>query len=331
MPHSVWDTDFSPFAAAGSSPDEIFEYQAMLGYAAARTQGMRLGVGVTEAIRRHPLVLAQTFLTLSHLNDAPVILGLGAGERENLDPVGLSFERPVSRLEEAVRIIRMAFDNSGPIDFEGEHFQFDGALMDLRAGPVGTPRIWIAALGPRMLRIAGREADGWYPTGITNPAEYRDRLTVIAEAAVGAGRDPAAITPGLQVFAVIDEDRDRARERLEADPVRLMSLLMPARQWHALGATHPLGDDFGGLVDFVPQLLDRDAARSALAAVPEAVLERTALWGTPQDMIAAASDLAEAGLRHLVIHDVPALPSSPPGTPSSRFETIRAIRREVLV
>ena len=91
VPRGVWDEDFSPFATPGSSPDEIFEFQSVLGYTAARSRGLRLGVGVTEAIRRHPLVLAQSFLTLSHLNSDPVILGIGAGERENVDPAGLDF------------------------------------------------------------------------------------------------------------------------------------------------------------------------------------------------------------------------------------------------
>lgn len=329
VPHGVWDEAFSPFATPGTSPDEIFEFQTVLGYMAARSQGLRLGVGVTEAIRRHPLVLAQSFLTLSHLSSAPVILGIGSGERENADPAGLDFRHPVGRLEEALQIVRMCFDADGPFDFEGEHFQLHQALLDLRPGPAGTPEIWVAAMAPRMLRLTGVYADGWYPTGLTQPDEYASRLAVIREAATAAGRDISDIVPGLQVFVVADGDRDRARERLETGPVRLLALLLPDSRWRELGAHHPLGDGFGGLTEFVPQHLTRDAALAALEAVPDTVLEATVVWGDPADVVAAAQALADVGLRHLVLHDVPALPGPEPGTSASRFDLIEAVRRDV--
>ena len=329
VPRGVWDEDFSPFATPGSSPDEIFEFQSVLGYTAARSRGLRLGVGVTEAIRRHPLVLAQSFLTLSHLNSDPVILGIGAGERENVDPAGLDFARPVTRLEEALQILRMCFRSTGPLDYDGRHFQLRKALLDLRPGPAGPPEIWVAAMEPRMLRLTGVYGDGWYPTGLTEPDDYATRLAVIHEAATSAGREVSDVTPGLQVFVVADEDRDRARERLEAGPVRLLALLLPDSRWRQLGARHPLGDGFGGLTDFVPQHLTREAAAAALEAVPDRVLEAAVVWGDRSDVIEAAQRLADAGLRHLVLHDVPALPGPPPGSGASRFELIEAVRREV--
>ena len=63
---------------------------------------MRLGVGVTEPIRRHPLLIAQAMMTLSHLTRRAPILGIGAGERMNLDPYGFDPSEPVTRLDEAL-------------------------------------------------------------------------------------------------------------------------------------------------------------------------------------------------------------------------------------
>ena len=85
----------------------------------------------------------------------------------------------------------------------------------------------------------------------------------------------------------------------------------------------------GGLTDFVPQHLTREAAAAALEAVPDRVLEAAVVWGDRSDVIEAAQRLADAGLRHLVLHDVPALPGPPPGSGASRFELIEAVRREV--
>ena len=264
VPQSIWDSDFSPFATPGTSPDEIFEFQTLLGYVSARTAGIRLGVGVTEAIRRHPAILAQAFLTLSHLNDEPVILGIGAGERENTDPFGFDFRGQISRLEEALQIIHMCFTSRGPFDFSGRFFQLEGAILDLEPGPAGPPEIWVAAQGPRALELAGRYGDGWYPTVLMDPASYAGRLASVHDSATKAGRDPEAIRAALQTFIVVDVDRTAARALLDSPAVRLMALLLPSTEWAAAGRAHPMGDGFRGVVDFIPQHYNRATMQGAL-------------------------------------------------------------------
>ena len=95
-------------------PHEHFDYQALLGYLAGRTRHLRLGVGVAEPIRRHPVLIAQTMLTVAQMTKTAPILGIGAGERMNIDPYGLDFSHPVGRLEEALQIIRLCFSGPGP-------------------------------------------------------------------------------------------------------------------------------------------------------------------------------------------------------------------------
>ena len=105
----------------------------LLGYLASRVGRMRLGVGVTEPIRRHPVLIAQAMMTLSHLTKRAPILGIGAGERMNIDPYGLDSSEPVTRLEEALQIIRLCLSARGPITFSGKHYRLDRATMDLKA------------------------------------------------------------------------------------------------------------------------------------------------------------------------------------------------------
>ena len=139
FPTAVWDEQFSWLAARRSTPHEHFDYQALLGYLATRAGNLRLGVGVTEPIRRHPVLIAQTMLTVAHMTKRAPILGIGAGERMNVDPYGLDFSHPVARLAEALQIIRLCFSRRGPIDFAGRHYTLDGALMDLNRRPAGLP------------------------------------------------------------------------------------------------------------------------------------------------------------------------------------------------
>ena len=64
-------------------------------------------------------------MTLSHLTKRAPILGIGAGERMNIDPYGLDPSEPVTRLEEALQIIRLCLSAQGPITFSGKHYRLD--------------------------------------------------------------------------------------------------------------------------------------------------------------------------------------------------------------
>ena len=79
FPQSLWDHDFSWLANPKGSPHRLFEYQALLGNLAAHAGKVRLGIGVTETIRRHPVLVAQTAMTLAHVAKAAPIIGIGAG------------------------------------------------------------------------------------------------------------------------------------------------------------------------------------------------------------------------------------------------------------
>jgi phthiodiolone/phenolphthiodiolone dimycocerosates ketoreductase len=323
LPQSIWDREFTWLASPGSSPDEYYDYQVLLGHLATRVGDRQLAVGVTEPIRRHPVLIAQMAMTLSHLTKRPPILGIGAGERENIEPYGLDFTSPVSVLEEALQVIRLCFEARGPVDFAGDHFVLEQALMDLRPTPDRTPEIWIAAHGPRMLRLTGRFGDGWYPTFPMGPEEYAAKLAVVRAAATEAGRDPDGIVPSLQSFFISARTEREARGLLDSRPARFAALLAGDEVWQRQGLTHPLGAGFRGMVDFVPQHYDRDTMYDLIDAVPPEVMAREALWGTPETIVAKIRALAEAGLRHVVL--------APLGAVVSKRHAVTSIRHLISI
>ena len=166
VPRSIWTPDISAAARPGSNPDTFFDPIAAMAVAGSVTSQMSIGI-TTESIRRHPVALAQQFLTLQHITGGRTILGSGGGEGENILPYGLPFDRPVGRMEEAIRVIRKMWDSDGPVSFEGDHFQFDDAVFGLNAPKSGLPEIWLCGVGPRMCRVAGEIGDGWLPAMIT--------------------------------------------------------------------------------------------------------------------------------------------------------------------
>ncbi len=301
FPKVLWDKDFSWVADPDDSPHHYFDYQVLLGALARPAGNMQLAVGVTEPIRRHPVLIAQAFMTLSHMTAEPPILGIGAGERENTEPYGLEFSRPVAVLEEALQIIRQCFDSYGPFDFSGKYFNLDRAVMDLRPAPGKRPELWIAAHGPRMLRLTGEYGDGWYPVFPYTPGRYETALRVIGEAAETAGRDLAGFTPGAQLLAVIGRTRAAARALLDHRSIRFTALLASDDVWQRGGRIHPLGEGFRGMIDFVPQDYERAELEHAIDQVPIDLLAETVTWGTVDDVERSIRDLGDAGLRHVVI------------------------------
>jgi len=321
FPRSVWDQDFTWVAKEGDTPDAFFDWQVLLGHLATRVgRRARLAVGVTEPIRRHPVLIAQAAMSLAHLARTAPILGIGAGERENIEPYGLDFTKPVGVLEEALQIIRICFDSEGPFDFDGEHFRLRDAVLDLRPPPGRVPEIWVAAHQERMLRLTGTYGDGWYPTFPMSPQVYAGKLEVVRAAAAEAGRDPGSITPALQSFVVIGRTEAAARRLFDSRALRYASLLMSDAVWKRQGLTHPLGDGFRGMVDIVPQRMSRDQVEEAIAAVPGDRLADEAIWGTPAMVADKLQALGDAGLRHVVLVPLSAMVSR-----QSAFETIRGL------
>ena len=99
------------------------------------------------------------------------------------------------------------------MDFDGTFFRLHHARLDAELFEGRPPPIWIGANGPRMLALAGRHADGWWPTGSDGPEEYAAKLAVVRRSAEEAGRDPMAIVPAKMVVCLLGEP-DELREAL---------------------------------------------------------------------------------------------------------------------
>ena len=295
------EAEWVPRPGMPASPHENLEYQTLLGFLAGGAGDVRIGVGVTEAVRRHPVIIAQAALTLSHFSSTRPILGIGAGEAANTIRYGMVEERPVSRLEEALAVIRECLHSTGPISLDGDWFPLDGARLDLSPGPGGVPEIWVGGRGPRMLRLAGEFGDGWYPTDLVDPDRYGSSLAGVRMHARRAGRDATAILPAVELVLVLADRDDEARRSLDDPGLKLLGLLLPASDWASFGSSHPLGEDHRGFVDYDPFALDSDALRDALGAVPTELIEEVVLWGTPERAVEQLRALGDAGLRHAVV------------------------------
>jgi alkanesulfonate monooxygenase SsuD/methylene tetrahydromethanopterin reductase-like flavin-dependent oxidoreductase (luciferase family) len=187
----------------GPPENGCLEGWTLLAAIAARTSQIRLGVLVSSNTFRHPALLLKEAVTLDHISDGRLILGIGTGWNEDEHRrYGIDLPEPkerVDRFEEAVDIISRLMSQERTT-FAGRFYRLEDAR--LQPPPVQRPRIpiLIAAHRPRMLRIAARYADQWdtfaaIPGTATEgvEAELAERIGQLDEACRDIGRDPAEI------------------------------------------------------------------------------------------------------------------------------------------
>ncbi len=293
--------------------DAYLEPWTVLGHLAARNRlgRLRLGVAVTDAGRRNPAVTAQAAATLHLLSRGRAILGIGTGEREGNEPYGVDWSKPVARFEEAIATIRALWDSGGElVTRDSPFFPLRNAVFDLPPYRGTWPQIWIAAHKPRMLRAAGRYADAWFPLLAIRPEDYAASLEVVRGAASDAGRDPMSVIAATALFVVTGRSHHEVDDALTSDVMKTFALNVPAEVWARHGARHPLGDDFGGLQDIVPQTFDEQTALSYSADVPPSLLKEVLLTRTPGQVIDQVAEWRDHGLRYAVICNISVLQPS---------------------
>ena len=295
-PDSIWTPEFTDLATVSPSPHRHLDGMAVASAAAVLTRNVPIATSVVDTVRRHPSSLAQTALTIDHLSGGRFILGVGSGEAENTVPYGFDFTRPVCRFEESLQVIRLLWESEGPVDFSGRFYRLQHARLDTEPYEGRYPQIWIGASGPRMLKITGRYADGWWPAGAWSPEEYAEKLAAIRDAAEQCGRDPMAIVPAFIMTCLIGDDSELA-EILEAPLVKSWVLQISAPALKVFGFDHPMGEDWGGFQDIDPGVLTREKIVDMLAKVePESILA-VIPHGTPKQVAARIKGYVDAGLR----------------------------------
>jgi alkanesulfonate monooxygenase SsuD/methylene tetrahydromethanopterin reductase-like flavin-dependent oxidoreductase (luciferase family) len=174
----------------------FFDTFSLIAWLAARTDRVRLFPAVANLPLRQPAMLAKEAATIDVLSGGRFELGLGAGAFwDAIEAFGgprRSGPESVDALEEAIAILRACWSGERSVTFEGEHYRVRG--MKFGPPPAHPIGIWLGAYGPRMMRLVGRLADGWFPSVPRLPLdEVPGRMRLIDEAAERAGRDPRSI------------------------------------------------------------------------------------------------------------------------------------------
>jgi F420-dependent oxidoreductase-like protein len=285
-------------AAERAGVDQIWTAEAYgsdawtpLAWWGSRTSRIRLGTAVSQLSARPPVTLAMTAMTMDHLTQGRVLLGIGTSNPQVVEGwYGQPYPRPLERTREYIDIVRKVIARQEPVSYQGRHYQLP---LPAESGATGLGKplrsilhpyrteipIYLGAEGPRNVALAAEIADGWNAI-FFSPAMNDFYAGALAE---GFARPGTRHTPetfdvvGGPMAIIEDDDLERA-----ADLVRPTLALY-------IGGMGARGVNFHHEV-FVRMGYEAEAKKiqdfylagdkkSAIAAVPTALVEDVALIG----------------------------------------------------
>jgi F420-dependent oxidoreductase-like protein len=235
------------------------------------TERIHLGTGIINVFSRSPALIAMSAATLDDISGGRFRLGLGtSGARVVEDFHGVKFEKPLTRLRETIQIIRLLLKGER-VDFSGECFELRRFKLGFKPLRADLP-IYVAALTPRSLRQVGEIADGWLPTHWPR-ARLFEGIADIGKGAEAAGRDASRIEIAPFVNVVVSSDAERAHRQARAPLAYYIGGM--GDYYHA--SLSRLG--FGAEADRVRELWQAGKVKSAMAAIPDAMIGQVAILG----------------------------------------------------
>ncbi len=292
--HREWFADVlaAGYTDAWSSEAEGADGFTPLALAAAWEPDLRLGVAIASAFTRGPALLAQSVAALAEAAPGRFAFGLGTSSEVIVEQWnGIAFDRPYARVRDTLAFLRLALCGE-KVTADFETFSVRGFRL---SRPVASsPPLYLAALRPGMLRLAGRAADGV----ILNWLSADDVVTSLAEVRAGARATHGAATHGAGAHGT-GEVVARIFVVPEADPSVARAV---ARRMIAAYLTLPAYAAFHRWLGRAPLLQgmwdawaagDRAAAR---AAIPDEVVDALVVHGDPDECRAHVARYVDNGV-----------------------------------
>jgi alkanesulfonate monooxygenase SsuD/methylene tetrahydromethanopterin reductase-like flavin-dependent oxidoreductase (luciferase family) len=263
---------------------------------AAETTDLDVGVGVVPIWTRSPAQLAMASATLQEASGGRFLLGLGVSHGATMGPWhGAEVRKPLTAASELLTILAQ-IEAGERSDVRGEVLSSRRFRLAIADRPPPTRR-YLAAMGPRMLELAGSRAHGTL-LNWAGPDEVAEAGRRVRDAARAAERDPEQVEVAAYVRVAVAEDRDAATGALAEQIVQYGKL--PAY------ASHLERQGFGAALRDASEAKDRGADALAVAeALGEPTLGSLGWAGTPADDPSGMLDrFAAAGLDHCVLRVV---------------------------
>jgi 5,10-methylenetetrahydromethanopterin reductase len=262
--------------------------------AATSTSRINVATGVVNPYTRSPMALAMAIATLDDLSGGRAVLGIGSSSPEQIQAqLGIAHGSRVRDMRECVQIVRGLLAGE-TVTYSGRRFSYASSRLEFDAKRARIP-IFLAAMGPSMLRLTGATADGVLLNVGASTQYVRWAVGHIRSGASEAGRDPAEITVAAWLTAYIDDDPESAMPRARQWLAGMLSIPQQGELLleHA-GIDSSILGPIRALVGAYPHSGDR---ASAASQVPREAVERMVLIGNVREVSDRVREYRDAGVQ----------------------------------
>jgi 5,10-methylenetetrahydromethanopterin reductase len=270
--------------------DSISQIACSLG----ATSKLRVGTGIIPVYSRTPTLIAQTAATLDEISGGRFLLGLGVSASPVIENWhGIPFASPLKRIREYVEIIRLTLSGER-VNFDGTYFHLHSFRLPFKPVRRDVP-IYVAALGPHMVQLAGEIADGLLL--YFNPfEEIRKSVKTFRKGATAAGRDSTKLDVAAYVTASVSEDSREAKK--VAKYVIAHYLGWPAPYHSKLLKSYGYGRE----VSLIKAAWERGKREDAVNHVSDAMVQSLAIAGTPGECRRKVEEYRTAGIKLPILY-----------------------------
>ncbi len=280
--------------------------------AAALSDRMRFGTAIMPVFTRPAPLIAMSAVTASQLTGGRFVLGLGISTPNIVEQwMGVPFRKPVTLLRETVEVLRAIFRGEKVI-YAGKMVRINGFRLDVAIDM--PPPIYIGAQGEQMLRLAGEIGDGVIVNFIT-PETLPAMLEHVRAGMRTAGKDPSTLDVACRIIIAVDEDEATVRALFRRSLTAYVTVPQYNKFFREIGYAKEAQIAFDAW-----HAGDR---RKALESIPDEMVERIFVFGTPQQCRRRLADYERAGITTSELQ----FASFAPTPDERRVRVLRAIER----
>ncbi|MEO3859786.1 LLM class flavin-dependent oxidoreductase [Acrocarpospora sp. B8E8] len=258
----------------------------LLGVLAAKTERIKLGVGIMNPYSVHVAEIAMMAVTMQEATGGRFLLGVAAGSAEFLAWAGIDRPRPLARTAETVTVARVLL---GADEVRGPLPDWFGPLSKLRVPPVLPVPVYVGAMSPKMLEMAGRLADGVLPL-LYPPEHFPNARAQVLRGAEGAGRSPDELDIPACFWVSVGDDVAAARLAMAAK----IAYYGPSFAPYLLTRAGLAVEDFAP----VTAVLEHEGLAAAARLVDDRMLA-LGITGTVAEVVERCRSLRASGATHL--------------------------------
>ncbi|GAA1912951.1 LLM class flavin-dependent oxidoreductase [Streptantibioticus ferralitis] len=208
--------------------------------AAACTQRLRLGCAVFVSTLHSPVHLAKSISSLDQISRGRIEIGFGTGGKGRpFAAFGVDPERYVARFTEGIEVMTRLWRDSR-VDFAGEFWQLADAAMEPKPFQKPCPPLWFGGSGRTALRRAVLSPglfSGFFGAGQVPTAKFADQVQIVRRALAESGRPTGDFAIAKRVYIAVDDDAQRARDRINAELAALYMRQSPEIEAAAIAGT----------------------------------------------------------------------------------------------